>query len=75
MGVKKKRKLAFPLLCRIIPKIRIVAKVEMKKIFERYRENIFDKIFERGVVEEKLFSELKNIFFLNYTPGLLLEKL
>jgi hypothetical protein len=33
------------------------------------------KIFERGVVEGKLFSELKNIFFLNYTPGLLLEKL
>jgi hypothetical protein len=63
MGVKKKRKLAFPLLCRIIPKIRFIEKVEMKKIFER------------GVVEGKLFSELKNIFFLNYTPGLLLEKL
>jgi hypothetical protein len=35
MGVKKKRKLEFPLLCRIIPKIRFIAKVEMKKIFER----------------------------------------
>ena len=75
MGVKKKRKLVFPLLCRIIPKIRIIAKVEMKKIFERYRENIFDKIIERGVVEAKLFSELKNIFFLKYTPDLLSEKL
>lgn len=50
MGVKKERKYQIP------PFFYFSGILNFDKIFERYRENIFDKIFERGVVEANFIT-------------------